>query len=61
MKKKITKVENMKIGEGEERKRKLENGEIWIKPSVVMETDVKYNRRKEKEQLRKEIRDIQGE
>lgn len=54
-KRNISKIKDCSARAGENRKKALERGDIWIKPTMCMETRSKYNRKRSKGELRKMI------
>lgn len=59
MKNKIAddKLKSYKASRGMEREQALANGEVWTRPTMYMEDKKKYNRNRQKDNIRKEIKE----
>lgn len=59
MKNKIAddKLKSYKASRGMEREQALANGEVWTRPTMYMEDKKKYNRNRQKDNVRKEIQE----
>lgn len=51
--KKADKLKEYNASRGAERKRALEKGEVWIKPTMSMEVNSKYHRNSSKREFRR--------
>lgn len=53
MKIKNKSLQDIKKGQGVERHSVLDKGSVWIKPTMVFEMKKTYNRKRQKQELRK--------
>lgn len=53
MKVKKKTLQDIKKGQGVERNNVLDKGGVWIKPTMVFEMKKTYNRKRQKQELRK--------
>lgn len=53
MKIKNKSLQDIKKGQGVERHSVLDKGGVWIKPTMVLEMKKTYNRKRQKQELRK--------
>lgn len=53
MKVKKKALQDIKKGQGVERNNVLDKGGVWIKPTMVFEMKKNYNRKRQKQELRK--------